>query len=61
MKYTLLFITIFGIASVIGAYTWAHITGNKNKVNKYAKSIQSAMFYGLVIGLIGVTYYYYIS
>jgi len=61
MKYTLLIIIILSITSVIGAYTWAHITNNKNKVNKYAKIIQSAMFYGLAIGLLSVTYYYYIN
>ena len=61
MKFTLLIIVILGITSVLGAYTWAYITNNKNKANKYAKNIQSAMFYGLGIGLIGVTYYYYIN
>ena len=59
MRFTLLIIVILGITSVLGAYTWAHITNNKT--NKYAKNIQSAMFYGLGIGLIGVTYYYYIN
>ena len=61
MKYTLAIILILGVTSVAGAYAWAHFTNTQKNTEKLINNIQSLLFYGVLIVLLGTTFYYYLN
>ena len=61
MKYTLAIILILGVTSVAGAYTWAHFTNTQKNTETLINNIQSILFYGVLIVLLGTTFYYYLN
>ena len=63
MNLTLVSTAIIAAIGIIGAFTWAYVKKDKNNDSaiKFLNIYQSITFYGLIVIVLGVTFYYYFN